>query len=188
MKTQKAFSIVELLVATTILLILIGMASNYVGNTKKKTRDSRRINDTLLIAKALDTSAQTRGGIYPGFTGLSSNNIGCADAIDPSKLDLSSFSKNIIPKDPLPIITSGSCDDAQHGYIYHRYSSSTNFASKQSVFYTIEVALENTISPDAKQNFLQPSKTSIGGSDTFGSPVTRYRYVLNGPYCGSNCY
>lgn len=194
MKTQKAFSIVELLVATTILLILISIASSFIGNTKKNTRDSKRISDSLLLAKVLDTSAQSRGGVYASITG----NKDCTKNISPTYLDLSSFSKNIIPSDPLSLDTPPSpCVDASDGYIYHRYASSgINYAITQKVFYSIEIGLEKTIDSGSKSMFKKPTEIPLSGI-TDGLPnntnPTRYRYVLNGPYCGvdatsNRCY
>ena len=199
---RNAFTIIELLVSITIILLLIGAASVGIYNARRTSRDTRRLGDIFLYAHAIDAFALANNNTFP--VSKTNNIIMCADKID--ALDLSLFSSTAnyakLPTDPQPLIVPAptNCPDAQYGYIYHTEYGHTgapysSIANAQNVTYSLEVGLENQKVFDEPQlrapgELLDAAgaKLSIQYSDTLGG--ARYRFILNGSYCVSAilCY
>jgi prepilin-type N-terminal cleavage/methylation domain-containing protein len=205
---NKGFTIIELLVSITIILLLIGAASVGIYNARRTSRDTRRVGDIFLYAHAIDAYASINNNSFPvkKSTLPAGNKIMCAHeigGIDSSLLSNPSSPK-VLPMDPKPTIQPSdttSCPDAQYGYVYHTeyghnatapYSS---IANAQNVTYSLEVALEN-IKPFDESQLRAPSElldasnvnnVSSSYSDLLGN---RHRYILNGSYCVNKdlCY
>ena len=214
---SRGFTIIELIVTITIISLLFAAASFSISTARKQGRDSRRLGDILLIAKSIDQASALTRGVLPknaNSVAAGSNATMCANEIiiegangvwvaptnpiptpvaNPANLDNSVFPNRKFPHDPAAAVplTSG-CTGMINGYTYHtEYSHSiVNPATQQQVSYSLEVGLETTKPHDDSQ-FRSPSELPDLNKTTypdFDSVNQRYRYFLNGPYCGTNCY
>ena len=190
---RRGFTIIEILVTVSIILILLASAAFLTQNAFQNQRDASRINGVILISKAVDQSLVANPGSYPrlvGATPTAHNTITrfCAtyllDAGNSNHLDLSLFAGQKIPTDPIAASPSATtCDSYLNGFIYHsQYISGVKpaqvLACSQSLFalcqndtYAIEVGLENQ-HPDGT---LTPTgTTSLGRSQyiLYGAPCT----------------
>ena len=64
-KLQVGFTLVELLVAITILVILTGIGFGTFSRSQKKARDGQRKSDLHQLQQALETYANDHSGKYP---------------------------------------------------------------------------------------------------------------------------
>lgn len=183
---KRGFTIIEILVVVAIVSLLLAFAAANMGSIQATSRDADRVNDVLLIGKAVDQSYQANQGLYPKI----SNNLGCADQIQ--GLDLSIFPDRTIPKDRRPAQAATPCTGFLNGYTYSTYSSSSStIATQQAVGYSIEVGLEKKKSDDERslrnpsELYAHNSSSSLGSS---ASESGRFRYILNGPFCGDSCF
>jgi len=64
MKKQKGFSLIELIVVMTIIVLISSVAIISFSSTNKKARDARRTSDLQKIAVALEMARQI-GSTYP---------------------------------------------------------------------------------------------------------------------------
>lgn len=62
---KKAFSLFELLVSISIIAILTAVASMSYGETQKKARDSRRVEDMNNVQKAAEMYYSQHNYLYP---------------------------------------------------------------------------------------------------------------------------
>lgn len=112
MKKINAFTLVELMVVITVILILATFVSLSLVNAKKKARDEKRVTDVNNIASALDQYALDNKRLYPAPAG-------CADTDcvytfgDPSGSIESQLTGYLspFPKDPLS-------SEPEYGYEY----------------------------------------------------------------------
>jgi len=206
----RGFTIIELLVTITIMLLLLAGAAIGIERALANHRDAIRINDVLAIGKAVDQSQQVTRGIYPGkdASGPGTKYLFCAQYLDPTNLNLTAFQGHAIPTDPTASSPSSTCTSYLNGYTVHTdygltagtpADCSAGFlAACQSVTYSIEVGLENDHSEGvlhqttANDPNTPPDSTdlTITGYTTPASSSTdpRNQYILNGPVCGSTCY
>jgi len=64
-KMFSAFTLVELMVAVTIIMILSTFVSINLASARKMARDNKRISDAQVLASALDQYAASHERIYP---------------------------------------------------------------------------------------------------------------------------
>lgn len=195
MHRRTGFTIIELLVTISIMLMLMAAVGINISNAQKNSRDARRIGDVLLIAKAIDQSAALNRGVYPKNALSGSNSRMCASEIytaaNPNNIDISIFSNRKFPHDPSSSTLSG-CLSMTTGYTYHtQYGSlASSFAVLQNTAYTLEVGLENSRKLQDEPLFLKPSELPpLSSASVADSASGRYRFIFNGKYCGSSpCY
>ena len=197
----RAFTIIELMVAISIIGLLFAAAGTAISGGRLQARDARRLGDVLLIGKAIDQAAVLSGGAYPrNAVNAEQDAILCADQMvnssssyNPAKIDLTAFHSQGIPKDPNPAMPATACTGMNNGYTYHTeylHLVTPNLATVQQMAYTLEVGLERTKHYDEAQ-FYAPSGLrgiSAGMYPDQDAGTGRYRYLLNGPYCGDKCY
>jgi prepilin-type N-terminal cleavage/methylation domain-containing protein len=208
MKRQHAFTIIELLVSITIILLLIAAASVGVYSARRTSRDTRRIGDIFLYAQAIDSYALATRGTYPTVSGAFGGPTDTICAAEIGGLDSTLFLNNKLAQDPQPVnapLTGAAnhCPDARYGYVYHTEfghltALTKNIATAQNMTYALEVGLEGPKIHD-EQQLMAPrellnsagASLTIQFSDTLNpTGNSRYRYVLNGKYCAgtSSCY
>lgn len=201
--TRRAFTIIELLVVVSLILILLAAAAYMIENALQNQRDAVRISAATSLGKAMDEAVAATGSV-PRLVGdtvpqgvFNTAYRFCAvdllDAANTNKLDLGLFSGQAIPVDPLPAsryALTGHCDGYPYGYVVHtQYQtggkpaqatacSSGLFAFCQNVTYSIEVGLENQHTDGPLRS---PSQLSISGY-TAPDP-SRFPYLLNGAAC-----
>jgi len=195
-RLSKGFTIVELLIVITIILLIIATTSIGIYNARRSNRDSRRMSDALLISRAIDQYVTINRGRYPVGSEATQNQMCTSDILN---LDSTIFPRNVIPTDPLPVNATTACPSVLRTYVYHteyNHDTLSSLASIQNVSYSIEVALEGQPGAD-ESNFRPPSAfttlTNASVSTTYPDTITatggvRYRYILNGPSCGTLCY
>ena len=200
---RRAFTLVELLVVITVILLLSsGTGLSYL-NSKRSQRDAQRVNDILLIGKSIDQSVAANRGAFPinayDHVTPSKQQIMCANEIyNPSgtnwnSIDVSLFPSRQAPQDPLASGTAmdTGCTDMSNGYVYHTHygNNAASFATIQNVTYTLEVGLERPVSSE-QSSFRSPGQIpALKAKGIADSSNGRYRYVFNGSYCGgTGCY
>lgn len=170
MLKQKGFSLIELMIAITIIGILIATTAIGITKSQQHTRNAQRIGDITLLSKAID-QVSIQNGVYPDVTKYLDPSAEKQQTIigrdidagvSPiSKIDLSVFASGKIPSDPKPGIvykTSGQPSDhisrrvifeyrynILNGYIYSKNTmtkSEKNPADQLQANYTLEVGLE----------------------------------------------
>lgn len=68
-KTQKGFTLVELLVVVAIMAILATVAATIFSSTQSRARDGKRQADVSAIAKALEANKTSGSVTYPALSG-----------------------------------------------------------------------------------------------------------------------
>ncbi len=138
MKAAQGFTLIELMVAISIVAILATMGFSTYTKAQSSARDSKRVSDLQEIAKALEQYKAISGTYVPGTTtyssqpcyldtnngsgyndfifnsgswGVSGSSNGCPASISHS---LSSYFANIIPEDPL--CPKGTCTGSWADY------------------------------------------------------------------------
>lgn len=150
-RRRLGFTLIEILVAITIIATLAGAVILTTGNARDKGKDTRRKNDlkainSAIIAYRADKSHWPPDNIYS--TTLEYASYSSADWLD----DIHPYI-NKMPNDPVINITNegdqgddegetGSCQTANHGYFYCYVLSS----DKKT--YTLWAQLENTNDTD----------------------------------------
>jgi len=209
--TRRGFTIIEIVVVVSIILILVAAASFMIEAGLRNQRDTVRVNDALLLGKAADQSIAATGGLVPRLVGTevpagtynTTTRFCVADLLDganTNRLDLGLFSGGSLPSDPAPIlISSGHCEDSRFGYIFHtQYLTGSKptqsdacttgkFALCANATYAIEVGLENQHADITLQTPAQ-----IGASGYAAPSAARHPYLLMGAACSvayaQTCY
>ena len=75
-KIQKGFTLIELLIMIAVIVLLSALAVTSLNNTRKSTRDAKRISDVQQIRAALD-KYYGENKDYPTFSG----NLGYSDGL-----------------------------------------------------------------------------------------------------------
>lgn len=192
--SKSGFMLIELLVVIFIISLLLVSAVIGINNARKNARDTDRISDILLSAKAIDQYISSNRGIMPDIT--TGNKISCISDLSTTGIDFGAFSTKQWPSDPSPYNKAGTCaaNYSQKSYTYWSYDAANpvnNFASNKKYRYVLEVALEKE-KPNDESLFKTPfSLGMVASADGDFWPnkanAQRYRYVLTGPYCGSSC-
>lgn len=202
MKRHSAFTIVELLVAVLIILLFLAGAAISIEKALANQRDATRVGNVLSIGKAIDQSIQITRGIYPKntSTGSDKNRFCVSNLLDSSntnRLDTSLLPNRQIPQDPSPVnIGASTCTNFLDGYTYHSEyrpvaitpdaaCSAGRLAICQQVGYSLEVGLENDHSDNALST---ADQLNISSSYSRPTSTERFQYILNGAYCGTQCY
>jgi|GEM_PF-1897397 len=111
----KAFTMIELLVVISVILILSGFVAYNLGPARVHARDNRRISDANLIASALDQYYTDNLRTYPKPTGCSEINVNQTNTSDDASLEYYSCDVSVLgpslssylspmPKDPSSIV------------------------------------------------------------------------------------
>ncbi|MEI7765045.1 MAG: prepilin-type N-terminal cleavage/methylation domain-containing protein [bacterium] len=64
-KSNKGFTLVELLVVISIISLLSSIVLVALGNVRVKARDAVRVSDVKQLARAFQLAADSNGGVYP---------------------------------------------------------------------------------------------------------------------------
>lgn len=193
-RTNRAFSIIELMVAILIICLLLSAVAFGINRSEQQSRNSKRVGDILLISQAIDQSVSLSRGIYPRDSAKVKSTM-CVDEIDPQSLDLTIFSKRTIPQDDRPLSGTHNCatNSIKDGYSYTtRYGDSDNLAKNLEAAYTLEIGLEGSYNNEGL-SVKTPTQLGVSGiaPDTeSGSGGVRYRFILAGAYCSKSapCY
>lgn len=169
-QSQRAFTLLELLIVMIILAILAGLGLVAFGTAQEKARDSRRKQDLSAIVKALDTYYNDFGK-YPGSSGGSI--LGCGDGGDVCSWGQAWENNNgtlymtQIPKDPA----------GDYSYFYQAVGSGTG--------YYLFAYLENLEDPEVAMNGATPSfylgATCKGGVENTCNYVVKSTNLVNDP-------
>lgn len=74
LKTRKGFTLIEFMVAMSLVAILSGIAMGNFMGTQKRGRDVRRQSDLNQYRVALENYASTNSGTYPTTSGITNLN------------------------------------------------------------------------------------------------------------------
>lgn len=175
-RTKAGFTLVELLVAMTIIGLLIAAGAVSLNNAQISARDSRRIGDVTSLGKAVDAYSTANRGRYP----VPDTSVACeqsfAGQLNPYLPNTSSF-----PKDPRPV-SSGACATYSAGYKYYGTNElGTNPAKDLQQKYIFVTGLEKDISQETAV------LTSGAGITGISSVPGRKAYYLPGPFCSTDC-
>jgi prepilin-type N-terminal cleavage/methylation domain-containing protein len=199
----RAFTIIELLVVLLIVALIISIGSITLSEGRKSSRDARRMSDVVSLSQAIEQSVSVNGGVYPRNVGVGQGQADaqarmCAGELfasgNPNNLNLSLFTSNTVPTDPLPLQpgTTTGCRSFLQGYTYHTPRGTcalgaNSLAACQSVVYTIEVGFENARRSEDTL-FRAPAELGISPNYTLETSPVRTDYLLNGRFCGTSCY
>ncbi len=122
MTKSKGFTLIELVVVTTIILVLFVVATISFAGANQKARDSRRLTDLSRIQSALELYRQGVGTSYPGSI---------ADLVTAGLMSTE-------PSDPKPDNYKYSYHQSGNGYTYELYAfleiaSSANYCTNGGV-------------------------------------------------------
>jgi prepilin-type N-terminal cleavage/methylation domain-containing protein len=104
-RSQKAFTLVELIVVVAIIALLVGIVMTRLSSAKSKSRDGKRVSDIAQIQLALELYFD-RCNVYPVSIANTSSSCGVAT--------LSQFIATI-PRDPLGTNYEYQTDDSTNG-------------------------------------------------------------------------
>ena len=104
---QIGFTLIELVVVTTIILVLFVVATVSFAGANQKARDSRRLTDLSRIQSALELYRQGVGNSYPGSLNLL----------------VTSGLMTTLPADPKSSDHSYNYEQGSNGYTYNLYAS-----------------------------------------------------------------
>jgi prepilin-type N-terminal cleavage/methylation domain-containing protein len=161
---KKGFTLIELMVAITILAVVSSIGFVTYSNSQIAARDGKRKQDLRAISTALELYYQTNkrypctgsdvwvnsssGGNW--ITDIEGNSVtgeSCGDTVDKP---IDSIYINIMPKDPKN--TGGNYPPLQttstYTYGYRGYKNIGSCSTKKGQFYLIAARLENTNDPD----------------------------------------
>jgi prepilin-type N-terminal cleavage/methylation domain-containing protein len=172
---KRGYTIVELLVVISILVLLIGLAAAQFARIRAGSRDARRINDINASARALDRTAEVYKGIFPPFVdGERANRPLCALGLSTGGRSyiLDSLRNAQWPKDPLN--REEGCTSSLNATEDYQYLAPTTGSTGTE--YTLVTALERAANAD--------EVTLVAGSTT---PSGRIIYSLAGPGCVGTC-
>ncbi len=125
---KKGFTLIELLVVIAIIGILAGVVMNNLGQSRKKARDSKRVQEMRNLETALELY-NLKHGVYPGETNAQDTSVGLtpsgatiggwAASSDLQALVSQGFISQL-PKDPT---NTGSAFLGKYHYAYEPYSN-----------------------------------------------------------------
>ena len=150
---KRYFTLIELLVVIAVIGVLTTMVMVYYSSTRKKARDTQRINDMTTIVKALN-SYKSEKGHYPNETPSGSMGYNNWEISIGDGANFMEYLESYLPKTPVDPLNrlAGAIDlssrDKTFFYAYHHYDSTDpvynhgcGFASSYAVlaFTTTEV-------------------------------------------------
>ncbi|MCA9355808.1 type II secretion system protein [Candidatus Kaiserbacteria bacterium] len=175
------FSLIEVMIVTSIIGILATYGTFSYNETKKQARDVRRMEDLTTIAKAFVLAEEDRGRAFdcdsgvriePGFMSADNNTV--VDCSDKDEIQ-SALAKYLgkIPSDPK------GPGDARYFYYY----SNHDCLAPQSKGYLVHGAMEN----DSNSNRDQVCGKKVNGTDAGLNNEGYYNYntglgVANHPF------
>ena len=80
MKSQKAFTFIELLVVITIIAVLMAIATVTYSSTMTKSRNAKRVADIQSIRSALEI-CRSEDGYYPTTINYGSGGVSCLSSV-----------------------------------------------------------------------------------------------------------
>ena len=145
------FTLIELMVAISIVAILSTVGMSFYGTAQKSARDSKRKQDINAIATALEIYKQANG-FYPKFNWIYSKSGGTWIA------GLNTNYINQLPKDPKQVPSSNLCTPWDHAdcYTYGYYGDTWGGATTGEDFILV-TNLENRNDPQSGQGILYGS-------------------------------
>lgn len=144
MKTEKGFTLVELLVVISIIAILSVIGLTIFSGVQKSARDAKRKGDLHAIALALE-QYKAQNGSYPSAWWANSAGIlgcpsGCSTWSDFTAKLSPQYIQNM-PQDPI--------NDSSH---YYAYMSGTFSSCSAGRYFILVTLLENTSDPAIRPN------------------------------------
>ena len=151
----RAFTLIELLITITIISILLAAITISYQNAQKKTRDTKRKNDIVAIASALELYFE-QNGTYPDLP--SAIDVQSTNALQWENQSGGSIAGGLVgggfikdlPVDPINV--AGTDLDTNFQYSYIAYV----LPSTQEHQYTILANLENNKDPDRNFSVVVP--------------------------------
>lgn len=174
MRSRSAFTLIELMVAVTIIGLLIAAAALSLTNARIQARDAQRVADLSTIAKALDEHGRLRRNQPLLSTGTFQRCVSELSDLEPY------FVNRTAPTDPRPA-APGTCPSSGGGYVYHQHLTGEvgNLATDESLHYLLMAAFER----DPQEEL----KSSLTAAPAGYSPADRTTYYLPGAFCGTAC-
>lgn len=170
MLPDRGFTLIELMVAISIIAVLATVGFTYYQKAQSTARDSKRIADSQEVSKALEqfkalnntysiaTTLPCNTGSWWDFSsalwGTNGNQVGCPASLSNG---LNGYFTSTIPNDPL--CPAGVCAGSWRNYVVSEPSNGSS--------YIIYVKLENSpsnnncpsgVTPPAPYNYCQPSQ------------------------------
>ena len=156
-QTRTGFSLIELLVAITIIAVISTIGFTTFSQSQSRARDATRKKDLRAISVALELFLQ-KNGRYPcsgtNWTTSSAANWltdSAAGACGGSDSNLSPAFISSMPKDPTGINNGSPWAANQRGYGYHSWDTVWNGCAK-GTYYILITQLENPNDPDRLGN------------------------------------
>lgn len=171
---RRGYTIVELLVVISILVLLISIASAQFAKVRASSRDARRIQDISASARVIDHTAEAYKGIFPPYTTnerISKPLCALGSASAGRSYIMDSLSSGSWPHDPL--YRQSGCTSSLDPSIDYQYQPAP--AGLAGSEYTLVISLERTASSD--ETILTMGSTNAG----------RTTYMLKGPNCVGSC-
>lgn len=154
MTSARGFSLVELLVVTSIIIALAGIAMVVYTSAQQKSRDARRKDDLLSITRALEIYYQ-KNGRYPCNSNIQYSATAAAfwitDTDCGTRIDFNNQYISALPKDPKDNTANfqDNNNDNKYGYAYWQVDhSGGSCPGGVGQYYILWTKLENLGDPD----------------------------------------
>ncbi|MBI2029448.1 prepilin-type N-terminal cleavage/methylation domain-containing protein [Candidatus Gottesmanbacteria bacterium] len=155
---KKGFTLIEVLVAATIIVVLASVAIASYSTASKNSRDAKRKADLANVAAALELYRADNSGAYILVSGAQRVDTGLT-ALEPTYI-------NDLPVDPKPISSQ-----AAGGYKY------TNMLPPTAYKYCLFAVMENV----SNGNGTTDGNNPCGYIHNSGNPSINYNYFIPNP-------